>query len=49
MDQRFAPWDEALPHERFETRDPRVGDLDPALHALLAAARGPFELPANER
>ena len=49
MDQRFAPWAEALPHERFETRDPRVGDLDPALHALLAAAHDPFERTANER
>jgi hypothetical protein len=26
-----------------------VDDLDRALHALLAAARGPFERPATER
>lgn len=49
MGGRFAPRDEALLHERFERTEPRVGDLDPALHALLAAARGPFALPANER
>ena len=49
MGGRFAPRDEALRHEPFETTDPRVGDLDPALHALLAAASGPFERPANER
>jgi hypothetical protein len=49
MGGRFAPRDEALRHERFEWTEPRVGDLDPVLHALLAAACGPFERPANER
>jgi hypothetical protein len=47
--QRFAPRDEALLHERVENTNPRVDDLDRALHALLAAARGPFERPATER
>ena len=49
MGGRFEPWDEALRHERVETTDPRVGDLDPALHALLAVAHGLFERPANEQ
>jgi hypothetical protein len=49
MGGRFESRDELLRHERFETTDPRVGDLDLALHALLAAACGPFERPANER
>jgi len=48
MGGQFEPWDEALPHERVETTDPRVGNLDPALHAVLAVAHGLFERPANE-